>query len=412
MRFKAIIAILLISTSAMAQRKVVSYDGTNFYSEGGATNLAAIPGLGTAEYEAQSNARSAGRLWGGCVSVTNDTIYIEAGGGLCKTDTVGGDLSACPTNITDGFGAPLVYVEWADTNLTALVGYNIIFYDYTTGVLTNILKADFFTLFDAAQDFTVGRTYYDTVYGSVARLCGMNVWSAQRRNQIYHDLKNPVELVSGGVVSATGNKIAVTGSRLVAEGYDHFTADALTTNDNWNLWYKTNSVFTFAATNLVDLLNYNDITEATGLVAMTPNRWRRDIIYLIHDGSVHIVMGQDEYGSEALARGAATPLPPDLVSAYGTAIAELTVKRGDNPTIYNANVTSFQTASIPSHNELSGLQGGATDAYYHSDQAINSNSSPTFVSIKFAAGDYLIGNGTNLFYITADGATTNALTSN
>jgi hypothetical protein len=88
-------------------------------------------------------------------------------------------------------------VTWSATNLAASVGYNIVFYDYTTGLITSCLKADFFTAFDPSQDFTVGRTYYDTVYGGLSRLCGMNAWSHQRRNQIYHDLKAPVEVVQG-----------------------------------------------------------------------------------------------------------------------------------------------------------------------------------------------------------------------
>lgn len=334
------------------------------------------------------NAASSGRLWGGAITVDGTTITVAAGGGLCKGDTVT-SLSDIPSSITDGFGSPLSYVTWDETTLTAVEGYNIIFWDGSAGAMTNVLKSALFDTYDEAQDFTVGRTYYDTVYGHVSRLCGQNVWSAQRRNQLYHDFKAPVELVQGGVVSADGLKLAVTAGRLVAEGYDHFSFDAITTNDNFNVWYQTNSVWTYTATNTLDDATYNDVTEADGETALTPNRWRVDYAYLLHDGSLHILKGQAEYVSQSLAEDAARATPPDLLAAYGTIIARIAVQEGSGAAlIANVDSVAFSQATAPDLSGYALTDLSNTTAGSGTNVTYTANSTNFYMQVVFTNGAY------------------------
>jgi len=318
-----------------------------------------------AELTYQHNANSSGRLWGGIITATNGTtLNIAAGGGWSKTDAA--TLTDIPTNTTDGLGSSLEYVTWDATNLTALTGYNIVFYDASSGTITNCLKADMGTYFDFSRDFTLGRTYYDPLYGPLARLCGMNEWSKDRRQQIFHEEIHPVEVGSGGVPSASGLQIAVTAAGIWAEGENYFSTTAKATGDNFYYWFKTNNVWTFTATTDIDNTNYNNVNAADGIAALTVNRWRADYIYLVHDGSVHVVKGQAQYVSQALAEAAARPVPPDICGAYATLIGRITVKKGESTmTVDVVDTVSFSATAVPEHSELAGLQGGTTDEYYH-----------------------------------------------
>ena len=314
-----------------------------------------------------NNAAEAGRAWGGMVTATNATCYIASGGGYVKVQD--GGLSSIPTSLTNGQGSALQYVSWAATNMTLATGYNIIFWDASAGAFSSCLKADMGTAFDFTRDFTVGRVYYDAQYGPVARLCGMNRWNKARRVQIFHEQIHPVEVGSGAVASASGLSFSVTSGEVWAEGENYFTTTAKTVTTPFHYWFKTNSVFTYtfaASTTNINVLQYNDITQADGLETMTANRWRVDYVYLVHDGSVHVVMGQNQYVSAALAEQALRPTPPDILSAYGTLIGRITVqKSATTMTLVNNDNVSFASASIPDHGGLAGLQGGTAGEYYH-----------------------------------------------
>lgn len=340
------------------------------------------------------NAQSSGRLWGGDVSAVGPVISVEAGGGWCKTNSAA--LSDIPASPSDGLGGGMAYVTWDALDLDAAEGYNIVFYDYSAGVMTNCLKADMGASFDFSTDFTVGRTYYDTAYGAVARLCGMNQWSKTRRIQVYHEAVHPVDLASGGSVSATGLQIGVTAASLWAEGEHNFTTAAKLPAANFVYWYKVEGVWTYIETDVINAAQYNlTAGDVDGLAALLPNKWRADYVYLVHDGSVHVVMGQAPYNSENEAQNAPRVTPPGLPAAYGTPIARITVKRdAATLTVANADNTSFSAAAIPDHNQLSGLQGGSAGEYYHltAEQldALGSNAATWPAAVTVAGPDWAI----------------------
>jgi hypothetical protein len=311
------------------------------------------------------NAAEAGRTWGGRLTVDGGSrLDIAAGGGRVKNGT--GGLSSIPTSETNGQGAPLTYVSWPATNLTLLAGYNIVFWDASEGYLTNCLKANMSAAFDFVSDFTIGRVWYDSAYGPVARLCGMNRWNKDRRQQIFHEQIHPVEVGSGGVVAGSGLQFSVSAAEIWAEGENYFTTIAKGVTTNFVYWWKTNGLWTFVQTTSISNTPYNSTNTASGLTAMLANRWRADYVYLVHDGVAHVVMGQVQHVSQTIAEDAELPVPPEICSAYGTLIARITVQQGASTmTVDTVNRTSFSATATPDHNGLGGLQGGAASEYYH-----------------------------------------------
>jgi len=58
---------------------------------------------------------------------------------------------------------------------------------------------------------------------------------------------------------------------------------------------------------------------------------------------------------------------PGLLSAYATLIGKITIKKSASvfTSVQSAFTTSFVPTDVTEHNDLSGIQGGATDEYYH-----------------------------------------------
>lgn len=315
------------------------------------------------------NRWSSGRLWGGVIHDNGDgTVSIGPGGGLVKTET--GGTSCCgaiPLSINSGQASSLAYVSWDSIPSFDLAGdgYNLIYWDASAGGFSVALKQNFYSAFDFVTDFTIGRVYAqnDTV---VARLCGMNVWNVDRRLQMFGEERFPVERATGLIIGATGRQYSVTPGVVWAELLNRFEVTGKAAADSFYLWHKDGGLWVREKVVQVNNTQYNDTT--TGLVAfgLSPNTWRADYVYVVHDGTHHVVMGQAQATSEANANLVARPVPPPLLDAYASLIGRITIqKNASTMTASSAFTTTFTASAIPSHNGLSGLQGGTTEQYYH-----------------------------------------------
>jgi hypothetical protein len=88
---------------------------------------------------------------------------------------------------------------------------------------------------------------------------------------------------------------------------------------------------------------------------------------VVHDGSVHIVYGQGDY-TQAQADLAQPPATlPGLLAAYASLVAKIEIIKNAAAflSIQSAWETTFVPATVTSHNDLSGIQGGAAGDYYH-----------------------------------------------
>lgn len=319
------------------------------------------------------NNASAGRLWGGVITdAGSGKINIAAGAGLTKTggSSLDGN-TGIPTALNEGQGSETRLVEWdAISNFPlAGVGYNLIYWDFSAGTFVAQLKENFYANFNFVTDFTIGRVYYD---GSsvVSRLCGMNRWNFDRRVQMFGEERFPVERASGLMLSATGTRnIAVTAGVIWAELVNRFSVDAFDSSatGTFTYWNRDGSGGWDRVDGETQIDNeYWD--DGTGVPKiLTANRYGVHWIYVVHDSSVHVVLGQGDY-TLAQAQQSTTPATlPGLLSAYASFIGRIIVKK--NASVFTEIVSAFTTqlgaSTVTNHNDLSGLQGGTAGEYYH-----------------------------------------------
>jgi hypothetical protein len=321
----------------------------------------------------QNNA-SAGRLWGGVITdATGGKVNISAGAGLTKTQTA--TLETTPTSLNDGQGSYTELVQWdAITDFTlAGIGYNIIFWDTSAGAFTSALKENFYSVFDFTTDFTIGRVYYD---GTVVteRLCGMNRWNFDRRVQMFGEERFPVERALGMMISEVGTRnIRITSGAIWAELVNRFTIFPLadydsSATDTFTYWYRSavpGSWINVDSQNTISNLYYDD--NSGTLATVSNNRYGVHWVYVVHDSSVHVVYGQ---GSYTLAQANAVTPPailPGLVGAYATLVGKIIILKDAaafTSTQSPFNV-QFGAVAVSNHNDLSAIDGGTTDEYYH-----------------------------------------------
>jgi hypothetical protein len=320
------------------------------------------------------NGNSAGRLWGGILTdAGSGKVDISAGAGLVKNK--GGQPAATledePTAITDGQGGVTSIVAWdAQTDFAlAGVGYNLIYWDASAAAFAVQLKADFYANFDFITDFTIGRVYYDGTTVTI-RLCGMNKWNFARRVQMFGEEVFPVVRATGLLLSGTGTRnIAITDGRVWAELVNPFTVTGLDTSvtGSFTAWYRDGSGgWTAQATQTqINNTQYDDGDGALG--TLTANRYGVHWVYSVHDSTHHVVFGQGDYtlAQAELAQPPATL--PGLLSAYATLIGKIIIKKSAATftSVQSAFSTTFTPTDVTEHNDLSGIQGGATDDYYH-----------------------------------------------
>jgi len=314
-----------------------------------------------------ANITMAGRLFGGIITSNGDgTVAVTAGGGLSKDESAGPE--DVPTAIDDGQGSALTYVEWdAIASLELLNNtYNYIYYDRTDNQIK--ITSDFYAV-DFTQDFTIGRAYRS---GNevLVRLCGTNTWNFNRRVQLFGEEYIPVVRAKGLIISASGTRnIAITAGIMWAELVNRFSIDAFDSSgtDTFTTWYRDGlgGWTSVASQTQIDNINYDN--NSGTLQALTANRYGVHWVYVIHDSSVHVVYGQDNY-TLAQAQVAIVPSSiPGKLAAYATLVGKITVQKSSDTftEVLTPFTTQFTTSLIQNHNDLSGLQGGTAGEYYH-----------------------------------------------
>jgi hypothetical protein len=316
------------------------------------------------------NSHSAGRLWGGEITdAGSGKINIAAGAGFIKLDSA--TLENIPQSLNDGQGSRRQLVEWDATLNVDLagVGYNLIYWDASEAEFSASLKENFYAEFDFTTDFTIGRVYYD---GStiLSRLCGMNVWNFPRRVQMFGEERFPVERATGLIIGTTGTRnITLTAGVLWAELVNRFSINAFDSSgaSRFTYWYRNDSGGWTSVANQsqIDNLNWDDNTGT--LNDLTANRYGVHWVYVVHDSSVHVVYGQGDY-TLAQAEAATAPATiPGVLSSYATIVGKLIIQKSSGvfTEVLSPFTTTFQASAVANHNDLSGLQGGTTDQYYH-----------------------------------------------
>lgn len=332
-----------------------------------------------------ANQSSSGRLYGGEITdAGSGNVDIAAGAGLIKLDPAG--LEDIPQTIHDGQGSKTQLVSWdavSDFPLAG-VGYNLIYWDASSETFAVQLKENFYANFDFVTDFTIGRVYYD---GStiLVRLCGMNRWNFARRVQMFGEERFPVERATGLIIGASGTRnLTVSAGVMWAELVNRFSIDGFdsSSTDRFTYWHRNGSGGWTATTDQsqINNLNYDDGDGTLG--TLTANRYGVHWVYVVHDSSVHVVYGQGDYTLAQAELAQAPTIIPGVLTAYATFLGRIIIQKSSDTfaEIASAFTTTLSATTVTNHNDLSGLQGGTTNEYYHLTSAqatVVSNTSGT-----------------------------------
>ena len=348
-----------------------------------------------------NNINSAARLWGGEITDNGDgTVHIAAGAGIIKSLESGAE--DIPDSINDGQGSTLNYVSWEAVSSLSLTddAYNYIYLDGTDSTIkatTNFYSISF------TQDFTIGRSYRSGTNVTI-RLCGTNAWNFNRRLHLFGEEVFPLVRKTGTLqISETGTRqFDITAGVIWAELVNRFSIDAFDGDtENFTYWYQDGGGGWTEVPSQTQIDNtYYDDGSGT-LAELTITRYGVHWVFVVHDGSVHVVYGEGNY----LAAGATdATLPsslPGLLNAYATLVGKIIIQKSASSfySIENISTTSgYISGSTPDHNGLSGLDGGDGTYFGHLGTTQEANYDAAFAHVS--------SNGSDHSYINQDVTTT------
>jgi len=147
-------------------------------------------------------------------------------------------------------------------------------------------------------------------------------------------------------------------NEIAFSGFDSSGSDTFT----YVYYNGSNWVYNSGQTD-IDVDNYNNV--ASGL--STCNKYKCDWVFVHPDGGhVYVIYGQDN-AVRATIENSTVPNVEDLVDVFGVLIGRIIIDGGIAvfDEIEMIQTTVFNTTTVVDHNDLSNLQGGTTDEYYH-----------------------------------------------
>lgn len=334
------------------------------------------------------------------------TVNIAAGEGVLRT-------SASPT-------APLHLITAPAVNNLALTdnSANYIYVDYNAGsptIAVGTSTTDFNCL-DKCILYRLSREGNE-----------INYINAMDNNVDANRSYRRKDFEIGGVDIGSGAKVSETGTRnlgITAGSFwailSNITTSAFDTSvsDTFDLYYRNGSGgWTKTTGNTqVDNLYWDDGTGVLNDLAVNRYAARFVFMALSESGSKPVVIyGQNEHTTEEEAVNEQVPgdLPPEI-DAVGAILAATIVQEGTTnfTSVLNVSETTFSTSLPTTHNNLSGLQGGTTNEYYHLTSAQTTNLTGFSDAVALPSADGTTGqvlqtNGTGtVSWATASGATT------
>jgi len=180
---------------------------------------------------------------------------------------------------------------------------------------------------------------------------------------------------SGALVSETGTRNFAITAGAFWEGLTRFTTNAQDTSaatgsplaPSFSYFYRDtpSGWVEVPLQTQIDNLYYDDGTGT--LHALTTNRYGVHWIYEETDSNLVVVYGQGDY-TLAQAQDAQPPgsLPPQL-EVHGILVGKIIIQQNQASffSVESAFDTSFSGAGVSVHNDLSGIQGGTANEYYH-----------------------------------------------
>ena len=363
-------------------------------------SLIGVPVCGTPAYDdiqAWMNTTQASGVisGGGFTDNTDGSITVAAGTGITKA-TNSGIAEAC-------------FFNWAENAAVSLTdnSTNYIYVDYNAG--SPAVGSETTKSADGRTKFYLGKVFREGTDLHIIE-AGQNITELLKRAQSRHNaVDGEVVRASGYVVAETGERYLTTTNGVLYAGFTRITTTAIDTTgaDTFESYYYDGDLGTpawvEADASQLDNTYYNDV--ATGLAALTANKYGVHWIYGDADGHLMVVYGQANYNTILAAEAAQPPSSlPKHVSEFGFIAAKAIVQQGV-ATLYSlesAYDTAFTPAGSVDHSELSNLTWSTSGHTINTDVDLDSHDLQNVVDIG-AAGD------ANLIQLAANLLTLNGI---
>lgn len=323
---------------------------------------------------------------GASVNVTSSTVLMRStsdfSGGKLEFYTVPANTSLAMTDDSINYiyigynsGSPIYY---ATTNRDAINNSNVI---------------PVYRVYMSSGDIE-----YKLSYGDIGRSAAIRGFDRVMRLRGSYG----IEKESGLTITETATRVVNIASGYAWFGYDRNSLAAVAQGGDGvtsHLWYHSSGVWTSTtATNY----NNSQYDNGTDLVSLTTNRYAVNWIYRnLTTSEIDIVLGTGDY-TQAQAEASMMPALPPQVANFYVLCGRIIVQQGEDTAYAIENIANvnLRTASVTIHNDLSDLQGGGTNEYYHldatefgyldgQDQAVKTTSDVTFNDIT-ASNDLVL----------------------
>ena len=295
--------------------------------------------------ETLTNLLSAGYLSGGALTDNlNGSVNIASGSGYIRESNSG--------------TAVLKYFTWdAVTNLAFVdESNNIIYVDYNGGVPIVTIGTDETLVTENENNlFELYTGYREGTELHITQQYQYSNNTIRLIQQRFFDVEK-VGYAQGIFISGTGTRNVFTGAGRIWVKLDRIDIPQIDTSagDNFDRYYR-DGVGGWIKQNNVTQWDNNNFDNGSGtLQPMTANNWSNQYFYIQTDGSLTSIYGQDQFSSEALAKGESRPAEaPGRIANHALYVGRVTFEAG-------AALGDFQTAfedttglaTVRNHDEL------------------------------------------------------------
>ena len=308
-----------------------------------------------------NNVQSSGKFDGGVLSDGGSgSVAYSAIKGMIKTsDSVLG--------ITKSYDLAGGTLTAGESSPNIVEGMNYIYVDCVSGTTPTVKATDDRDNIKWTWHHTLGRVWREGETVDILT-SGLSLYNFPRRAHERLIARSLMEHMSGNALSATGLTIAATAGEFYVGLNSIATAEKLAATDFEHYYYRASpSGWTDAdpAVNAIDSDYYDDGTGT--LHELVANRYSVHWVYICFTGDLSIVYGRGNY-TLAQANTAQPPGDlPDYLNRFATLCGKVIVQKGaaDLTSLESAWEVQFSPTAVQNHNDLSNLQGGTTDQYYH-----------------------------------------------
>ncbi len=298
-------------------------------------------------------------------SIITGGLITDSGSGQVDVSAATGIIKTTASDI----GANVFFNYAGDTNF--VLTNNDLNFLYLTYVDADNAPTLAVTLDDAnineQTEILLGWVYREDNVVHILNLGG-RFENSLARQQIHDHEVHGFERATGLVLSTDASRNVLYTEGIVYSFITRFTIQAFDSSgaSRFSYFYRASPSGWTEVTNqsVINNANYDDGDGTLG--TLTSNRYGVHWVYAEPNGHTYILYGWGDY-KRAEAEDASPPSSvPFHVHSMCILIGKIIVKEGTNTTtVASAFDIKFTATGVDDHNDLSNLQGGSADQYYH-----------------------------------------------